>query len=154
MKIVGLTGGIATGKSTVSRELIKLGVPLIDCDQIAKDVVKQVSSWECFKDLHLLPTLGEEAETGAIADHYHDHVYDILTFLMYVPHKEHWCLHEAVLKITSEKREDRFQIFRRKTSVNESSEPDMPVLLNTYFLIIEEYEETNDKGEGIKSIRQ
>jgi dephospho-CoA kinase len=38
--IVGLTGGIATGKSTVSKLFQKYGVPVIDADQIAKDVVE------------------------------------------------------------------------------------------------------------------
>jgi dephospho-CoA kinase len=38
--VVGLTGGIATGKSTVSKLFQKYGVPVIDADQIAKDVVE------------------------------------------------------------------------------------------------------------------
>ncbi|KAJ3360125.1 hypothetical protein GGF31_003480 [Allomyces arbusculus] len=40
MKIVGLTGGIATGKSSVSRHLAACGVPVIDCDQLARQVVE------------------------------------------------------------------------------------------------------------------
>lgn len=36
---VGLTGGIASGKSTVSRMLAERGVPLIDADLIAREVV-------------------------------------------------------------------------------------------------------------------
>lgn len=36
--IIGLTGGIATGKSTTSRALIKQGIPLIDADQLVKNV--------------------------------------------------------------------------------------------------------------------
>ena len=39
MLIVGLTGGIAAGKSTVSRELDRLGAVVIDADRIARDVV-------------------------------------------------------------------------------------------------------------------
>lgn len=38
MQLIGLTGGIATGKSTVSRHLQATGVPVIDADQIAKQV--------------------------------------------------------------------------------------------------------------------
>ncbi len=38
--IVGLTGGIATGKSTVSRLLVARGAALIDADQVARDVVQ------------------------------------------------------------------------------------------------------------------
>ncbi|MBE3594107.1 MAG: dephospho-CoA kinase [Candidatus Carbobacillus altaicus] len=38
--IIGLTGGIATGKSTVSRLLQKRGFPVIDADQVARDVVR------------------------------------------------------------------------------------------------------------------
>ena len=39
MKRVGLTGGIATGKSVVRAELERLGVPTIDADMVARDVV-------------------------------------------------------------------------------------------------------------------
>ena len=35
MRIVGLTGGIATGKSTVSEELARRGLPVVDADKIA-----------------------------------------------------------------------------------------------------------------------
>ncbi|XP_065175544.1 dephospho-CoA kinase-like [Sycon ciliatum] len=40
MFIVGLTGGIATGKSTVSGMIRELGCPVIDADQISRDVVE------------------------------------------------------------------------------------------------------------------
>lgn len=36
---VALTGGIASGKSTVANVFRKLGVPVIDLDQVARDVV-------------------------------------------------------------------------------------------------------------------
>jgi dephospho-CoA kinase len=37
--VVGLTGGIATGKSTVARRLRDRGVLVIDADQVAREVV-------------------------------------------------------------------------------------------------------------------
>ncbi|MGA8850097.1 MAG: dephospho-CoA kinase [Aeromicrobium sp.] len=37
---VGLTGGIGSGKSTVSAELARLGAVVIDYDQLARDVVE------------------------------------------------------------------------------------------------------------------
>jgi dephospho-CoA kinase len=37
--LYGLTGGIATGKSTVARRFVELGMPLIDADVIAREVV-------------------------------------------------------------------------------------------------------------------
>lgn len=40
MKVVGLTGGIATGKSTVAARLRDLGVPVIDADSIAREIVE------------------------------------------------------------------------------------------------------------------
>ncbi len=43
MKWVGLTGGIACGKSTVSRKLVERAIPVIDADEIAKEVVKSGS---------------------------------------------------------------------------------------------------------------
>ncbi|MBQ7605894.1 MAG: dephospho-CoA kinase [Firmicutes bacterium] len=39
MKIIGLTGGIGTGKSTVSAYLKKQGIEVIDADKIAHDIV-------------------------------------------------------------------------------------------------------------------
>ena len=38
--IVGLTGGIASGKSTVARKLRDLGVPVVDADRLAREVVE------------------------------------------------------------------------------------------------------------------
>jgi dephospho-CoA kinase len=37
--VVGLTGGIASGKSTVGRGFAALGVPVVDADQLAREVV-------------------------------------------------------------------------------------------------------------------
>ena len=37
---IGLTGGIASGKSTVTKMIRGLGIPVIDADQVARDVVK------------------------------------------------------------------------------------------------------------------
>lgn len=39
MRIVGLTGGIATGKSSVAAILAQLGATIIDADQLSRDVV-------------------------------------------------------------------------------------------------------------------
>lgn len=38
--VVGLTGGIASGKSTVARLFESLGVPVVDADAIAREVVE------------------------------------------------------------------------------------------------------------------
>lgn len=40
MKIIGLTGGIASGKSTVSRTLEKLGAIIVDADQVAHTLIE------------------------------------------------------------------------------------------------------------------
>jgi dephospho-CoA kinase len=39
MKVIGLTGGIATGKTTVSNLIKDLGLPLVDADILAREVV-------------------------------------------------------------------------------------------------------------------
>lgn len=38
MKVIGLTGGIACGKSEMVRYLTALGIPVIDCDAISKNL--------------------------------------------------------------------------------------------------------------------
>ncbi|MCW2276727.1 dephospho-CoA kinase [Heliophilum fasciatum] len=40
MKIIGLTGGIASGKTTVATHLRRLGAPVLDADVIARQVVE------------------------------------------------------------------------------------------------------------------
>ncbi len=39
MRVIGLTGGIASGKSTVARMLERLGAVIIDADRLAREVV-------------------------------------------------------------------------------------------------------------------
>ena len=55
---VGLTGGIGSGKSTVSQHFSRLGVPIIDTDQLAREVVTPGSE--------LLARLVEQFGTGII----------------------------------------------------------------------------------------
>ena len=40
MKLIGLTGGIAAGKSTVAKRLVELGAVLVDADALAREVVE------------------------------------------------------------------------------------------------------------------
>ncbi len=55
MLIVGLTGGVASGKSTVSTVLREEGAYLIDADQIARDLVQpHTPAWQ-----ELVKTFGE-----------------------------------------------------------------------------------------------
>lgn len=39
MVVIGLTGGIASGKSTVSAELRRLGLPVFDADEVSRQAV-------------------------------------------------------------------------------------------------------------------
>lgn len=49
--VIGLTGGIASGKSTVSRMLHGLGAVIIDADKVAREVVKPGEpAWEKIKE--------------------------------------------------------------------------------------------------------
>ena len=43
MRVIGLTGGIASGKSTVLNIFKKVGVPIIDADVVARKVVEKDS---------------------------------------------------------------------------------------------------------------
>lgn len=40
MKLVGLTGGIGSGKSTVARMLTDAGFPVVDADKIAREIME------------------------------------------------------------------------------------------------------------------
>ncbi|MHB2251740.1 dephospho-CoA kinase [Corynebacterium aurimucosum] len=40
MKLIGLTGGMGSGKSTVAQLLVRYGWELVDADQIARDIVE------------------------------------------------------------------------------------------------------------------
>ncbi len=56
MKLIGLTGSIASGKSLVADMLLKLGASVIDADQIAREVVKPgMPAWKA-----LVETFGED----------------------------------------------------------------------------------------------
>ena len=43
MKVIGVTGGIASGKSTVARIICHLGWKIIDADVIAKRIMRKGS---------------------------------------------------------------------------------------------------------------
>lgn len=50
MYLVGLTGGVATGKSTVSNMFRELGVPVIDADAMARRIVEPGrKAWRAIK---------------------------------------------------------------------------------------------------------
>ena len=49
MKIIGLTGGIASGKSTVSNFLREQNIPVFDADKVATDAAQKGT--ECFEKI-------------------------------------------------------------------------------------------------------
>ena len=60
MRLIGLTGSIACGKSTVSRELSRRGIPVIDGDVLSRELtgpggsaMQQIRS--AFGDRYVLP---------------------------------------------------------------------------------------------------
>lgn len=62
-KIAGLTGGIATGKTTVANLFGEKGVYVIDADLIAKEVVKKgMPAWKMIKEEFGSTILGEDGE--------------------------------------------------------------------------------------------
>lgn len=61
MFIIAITGGIATGKSTVSQIFLNNGIPVIDADKIAREIVQPgTTCWhkirQVFGDEIILPT--------------------------------------------------------------------------------------------------
>src|SRR5690625_703243 len=67
-KILGLTGGIASGKSTVSKYFTSLNIPIIDADLVAREVMRAGSP--AVKDIR--EQFGEEVllENGEINREY------------------------------------------------------------------------------------
>ncbi|APT84660.1 dephospho-CoA kinase [Corynebacterium aquilae] len=61
MKLIGLTGGIGSGKTTVATHLKHHGLPIVDADKIARDIVQPQSP--------LLPKLAAEFGADIIDDH-------------------------------------------------------------------------------------
>jgi len=60
IRVFGLTGGLASGKSTVAKLIAEAGVPVIDADQLAREVVAPGSEGlaevvKAFGDSVLLP---------------------------------------------------------------------------------------------------
>ena len=52
MKLIGLTGGIATGKSTVAATLDELGAKIIDADELAREIVEPgQEAWQDIVDV-------------------------------------------------------------------------------------------------------
>lgn len=49
MKIIGLTGGIGSGKSTVSSYFKELGIPVFDADAVSRAAVRKGS--DCLADI-------------------------------------------------------------------------------------------------------
>jgi len=56
MLVVGLTGGIASGKSTVSRVLTKMGAEIIDCDLLVHELTRPGS--RCWQEI--VDTFGKD----------------------------------------------------------------------------------------------
>ena len=59
MRRIGLTGGISCGKSTVSAFFLKKGIPVLDADQVARDIVAVGSEGlaaivQCFGEQYIL----------------------------------------------------------------------------------------------------
>ena len=61
MIVVGLTGGVATGKSTVAKMFKQCGAVVIDADQLARDVVKPgMAAWRVIVTLFGTTVLNQD----------------------------------------------------------------------------------------------
>jgi len=61
MFLVGLTGGIGCGKSTVSKVFLDMGVPVIDADHVARQVVEPgQKAWEKIREEFGPCVIGED----------------------------------------------------------------------------------------------
>lgn len=64
MKIVGLTGGIGSGKTTVAGFFKELGIPVYIADEAGKELMKTSASVR----KQIIELLGEESYIGAVPD--------------------------------------------------------------------------------------
>ena len=60
--VIALTGGIATGKSSVSRLLLDAGYPLLDADKLVKIVYQKEKTLEYLKIHHPEVLIGNEVQ--------------------------------------------------------------------------------------------
>ncbi len=60
--IIGITGGIGSGKSTIARELAKRGYTVYDCDQEAKRIIAENTDVQ----QEIIDLLGEESFVDGI----------------------------------------------------------------------------------------
>ena len=71
MKIIGLTGGIASGKSTVADMLIQAGCIVVDCDKIAWQLAEPGQAiWQIYVDRYGAKVLNQDRTLNrqAVAD--------------------------------------------------------------------------------------
>ena len=71
MRIIGITGGIGSGKSTIARELAKRGFVVYDCDQEAKRIVAENKEVQ----QAIIDLLGEEAFSNSQSQRQYNTVY-------------------------------------------------------------------------------
>ncbi len=64
MRVIGLTGGIGSGKSAVSAAFARRGVPVIDTDLLARDLVR--SGQDAFREIVRLFGDGYLTDTGEL----------------------------------------------------------------------------------------
>lgn len=60
--VIGLTGGIATGKSSVSRLLLDAGYPLLDADKLVKIVYQKEKTLDYLKAHHPEALIGKDVQ--------------------------------------------------------------------------------------------
>lgn len=71
MKIIGLTGGIASGKSTVADIIVKSGYTVVDCDKIAWQLAEPEGEiWQVYRNRYGDGVLNEDSTLNrqAVAD--------------------------------------------------------------------------------------
>jgi len=65
MRVIGITGGIATGKSTVTQMLAGLGAPTLSADSVARDVLAPGTE-TTRQVLAVFPACADPGSTGTI----------------------------------------------------------------------------------------
>ncbi len=78
-KLIGLTGGIGVGKSTVTQTLMELGVPVFDCDKFVAEAYRNPTVIKCLEGR--FGDMGKDAKATMAELAWNDQSHETINYL-------------------------------------------------------------------------